>query len=175
MDRRIVIVGFMGSGKTTVARALARQLGCEAVDLDSFISGSKGRSPAEIIVQDGEAAFRKIETDALRAVLGKKGTRVIALGGGTWAIEANRSLVAEDGCLAIWLDAPFELCWERIVSSESVRPLAPDLAAAERLFDARRASYKLSERRLEVSREDSPKMLASKILSGGLNDTIGHH
>jgi shikimate kinase len=165
MDPRIVIVGFMGSGKSTVAEALARQLGCEAVDLDSFINERKGRSPAEIIAQEGERAFRKIETEALRSVLEKEAA-VLALGGGTWAIEANRGLVAEHGCLSVWLDAPFELCWERIVSSETVRPLAPDLATAEKLFETRRASYELSERRLKISKEDSPGMLADKILTG---------
>jgi shikimate kinase len=165
MNRCIVIVGFMGSGKTTIAEALARQLGCEAVDLDSSINERKGRSPAEIIAQEGERAFRKIETEALHSVLEKGAVGVLALGGGTWAIEANRGLVAEHGCLSVWLDAPFELCWERIVSSETARPLAPDLATAAKLFETRRASYELSERRLKISKEDSPGMLADKILN----------
>ena len=55
MDRRIIILGFMGCGKTTVATELARQLECRFIDLDSFITDSQGRSPAEIIEQDGEA------------------------------------------------------------------------------------------------------------------------
>src|SRR3981081_610280 len=100
MNRRIVLVGFMGSGKTTVAEALARQLGWQAIDLDSFIAEREGRSPAEIIAQSGEPAFRQIETDALVAVLRKKEVRVIALGGGAWTIEANRALVAKHDCLS---------------------------------------------------------------------------
>jgi shikimate kinase len=165
MNRRIVIVGFMGSGKTTVAEALARQLGCQAIDLDSFIAKREGRSPAEIIAQDREPAFRQIETDALLQVLEKKEVRVIALGGGAWTFEANRALVAKHDCLSVWLDAPFELCWKRIRSGKAVRPLAPDRATAERLHDDRRASYELSERHLKVSSEDSASSLADKILN----------
>src|SRR3979409_228157 len=91
--RRIVIVGFMGCGKTTVAKALAHRLHGDSIDLDSFIA--EGRSPAEIIEQDGEPAFRKIETEALRTVLAKKDAGVIALGGGAWTIEANRGLIVQ--------------------------------------------------------------------------------
>ena len=65
----IVIVGFMGSGKTTVGNELARRLACRAVDLDSWITERERRSPTEIIEQDGETAFRRIETEALLEVL----------------------------------------------------------------------------------------------------------
>src|SRR6267378_1753327 len=116
MNRRIVVLGFMGSGKTTVAHELARQLECEFIDLDSFITAREGRSPAEIISQDGEASFRKIETLALRDVLQDRDVHVIALGGGTWIVPANRTLIALHDCLSVWLDAPFELCWQRIAA-----------------------------------------------------------
>ena len=165
-NRRIVIVGFMGSGKTTVAEALALQLDCGMIDLDSFITKREGRSPAKIIAQDGEPAFRRIETDALLEVLEKKEVRVIALGGGAWTSEVNRALITQRDCLSVWLDAPFELCWERISSSVTDRPLAPDRASAERLYNDRRVSYELSERHLRVSREDSAKKLGDKILNG---------
>lgn len=146
MNRRIVIVGFMGCGKTTVAKALARQLGCDSIDLDSFITERGGRSPAEIIEQDGEAVFREIETRALRDALETSATRVIALGGGAWSIEANRALVAEHDCLSVWLDAPFELCWQRITeNAKTIRPLAPDRESALRLHESRRASYLLAK------------------------------
>jgi len=155
--RRIVIVGFMGSGKTTVANALARQLGCDSIDLDSFITERKGRSPAEIIEQDGEAAFREIETQALRDALENSDARVIALGGGAWTIEANRALVAEHDCLSIWLDAPFELCWDRIISSaNTIRPMAPDRESAQNLFQVRRDSYELAQLRLVMSKTAAP-------------------
>ncbi len=131
----------MGCGKTTVAEALAGQLHCDSIDLDSFITEREGRSPAEIIEQDGEPGFRVIETDALRDVLEAKTARVIALGGGTWTIAGNRALVAQHDCLSVWIDAPFELCWDRIRSSGTIRPLAPDRATAQELYSKRQPSY----------------------------------
>jgi shikimate kinase len=162
-DRRIVIVGFMGCGKTTVAQALARQLGCDSIDLDSFISERKGRSPAKIIEQDGEPAFRTIETRALHDVLGQNQPRVIALGGGAWTIAANRTLVAAHDCLSVWLDAPFELCWERIISSpNTIRPMAPDRDSAQMLYEARRESYELAQ--LRVDTDDDPLAQVARII-----------
>ena len=151
MKRRIVIVGFMGCGKTSVAKALACRLGCEMRDLDSFIAAREGRSPAEIIEQDGESAFREIETRALQDVLEKNDARIVALGGGAWTIETNRALVAHHDCLSVWLDVPFELCWERIKSSNRKRPLAPDRESAQKLYESRRASYELAQLTIKSS------------------------
>src|SRR5438046_7092795 len=164
-DRRIVLIGFMGCGKTSVAEALARHLGCEMVDLDSFIIKREGRSPAEIIQEDGESAFRDLESLALRDVLQDRSARIVALGGGTWTIPANRTLVGLHDCLSIWLDVPFEVCWHRIMtSSKTVRPLAPDRDTAWDRYQTRRADYALAERHLTVDESDSAESLAEKIL-----------
>ena len=152
-QKRIVIVGFMGCGKTTAAKALARRLGCSMIDLDSFITEREGRSPAEIIEQDGELAFREIETRALQDVLKNSAARVIALGGGAWTIEANRALAAQHDCLSIWLDVPFDLCWQRIMSGRTARPLAPDRESAHRLYESRRPSYELARLRIDASEQ----------------------
>ena len=152
-DRRIVIVGFMGCGKTTVAAALAQRLRCAMVDLDSFITDGEGRPPAEIIVQDSEPSFREIETRALKVVLEENAARVIALGGGAWTVEANRALVAKHNCLSVWLDAPFDLCWQRIMSSGAIRPLAADCERAQALFETRRATYGLAQIRIDSRQE----------------------
>ena len=164
MDRRIVIIGFMGCGKTTVAAALAERLGCAMIDLDAFITDRKGRSPAEIIEENGEPAFRAIETRALQDVLEKNAARVIALGGGAWMIAANRALVAQHDCLSVWLDAPFELCWERIQSGGTSRPMAPDRPTAENLYNDRRVRYGLSELRVDVCSDSAPELLFNEIL-----------
>jgi shikimate kinase len=154
MDRRIVIVGFMGCGKTTVAMTLARELGCDVIDLDSFITERDGRSAADIIAQDGEPSFRKIETRALGDALDNGGPHVISLGGGAWTVEANRAAVAQHHCLSVWLDAPFELCWERITANpKTIRPLAPNREAAEKLHESRQASYLLAQLRVDATRD----------------------
>ena len=163
MNRRIVILGFMACGKTTVAKELARQLDCDYVDLDSFITERHRRSPAEIIQQDGEEEFRELETLALRDVLQNKDARVIALGGGTWTIPANRTLTALHDCETVWLDVPFEVCWKRIVMGATARPLAPDRDTARSRYESRRAGYGLSSRRVAATESDSVQDIAEQI------------
>jgi shikimate kinase len=164
MNRRIVIVGFMGCGKTTIGAALARQLDQKFVDLDSYITEREHRSPAEIIQTDGEAAFREIETMALRDVLADSRAAVIALGGGAWTVPANRTLVALQDCLSIWLDAPFELCWKRIAVGDTVRPMAPDRATAEARFRDRSTSYVSAEQRISIKESDNAETIVAEIL-----------
>ena len=161
--KRIVILGFMACGKTTVAKELARQLDCDYVDLDSFITERHRRSPAEIIQQDGEEEFRELETLALRDVLQNKDARVIALGGGTWTIPANRTLTALHDCETVWLDVPFEVCWKRIVAGATARPLAPDRETAWSRYESRRAGYGLSSRRVAATESDSAQDIAEQI------------
>ncbi|HYX40162.1 MAG TPA: shikimate kinase, partial [Pyrinomonadaceae bacterium] len=76
---RIIIIGFMAAGKTTVARALARRLNDSVIDLDESITKREGRTPQELIDEVGEAAFREAETRALRAALRYGTARIIAL------------------------------------------------------------------------------------------------
>ncbi|HYJ86269.1 MAG TPA: shikimate kinase [Pyrinomonadaceae bacterium] len=159
----IAIAGFMGSGKTTVARALATQLGCEAFDLDESITRAEQRSPKEIIEQDGEDKFREIETRALAELLKRDGPGVVALGGGTWTTPANRKLLAEASAIAIWLDAPFELCWKRIEASRQTRPLAPSEEAAKERYEDRLDVYALADFRVVVTESESAEELAKSI------------
>jgi len=159
----IIVTGFMGSGKTTVAQALSRVLGCNMLDLDRFITEQVGRTPREIIEQDGEPAFRKIETRFLSEVLARGAARVIALGGGAWTTLENRALIEEHHGQAVWLDAPFELCWQRIAASGSERPLARDREQARNLYQSRRAVYQLAALRVETSETFSDVETASRI------------
>ncbi len=151
----IVIVGFMGSGKTTVARELAQAPNCRAIDLDELITERQQRTPGQIIDQTGEIEFRKIETETLREILAeetrKGGTLIIGLGGGAWIQAENRALIAAQGGLTIWLDAPFELCWQRIEEGTDLRPLARSREAAERLFTNRQERYQLARIRVPIS------------------------
>lgn len=160
---RIIITGFMGAGKTTVARALAARLDCAWLDLDDFIAARNGRSVHAIIATDGEARFREFETEALGAALATA-AHVIALGGGTWTIARNRALLAQSDAVIIWLDAPFELCWQRITSDDLVRPFAPDCAQARARYDERRAAYQLAAHHIRVNAELSADQLVTEIL-----------
>lgn len=150
---RIVITGFMGSGKTLVARELARRLNVEMVDLDERITEREGRSPAQLIVEEGEETFRSIETSVLRGLLETDTARVIALGGGAWIQETNRALLNQYSYKSVWLDVPFEVCWARIVSSGEDRPLGRTKDQAQALYDRRRPVYQLADLRIEVGNQ----------------------
>lgn len=157
----IVITGFMGCGKSRVARELARRLDALMVDLDDWITTREKRTPAQIITADGERVFRTIESNALRELLQHGGASVIALGGGAWIEEANRNLIARYKCKSVWLDVPFAVCWERIVMSAEDRPLGRTREQAEALYHQRLSVYKLAQVHINVRPgEESPDLVS---------------
>ena len=163
---RILLTGFMASGKTAVAEALARQLDCEMLDLDQFITARDGRSIQTIIDEDGEARFREMEESVLREALESSTARIIALGGGTWISPQNRALIAAHHGFTVWLDAPFELCWQRIIRDhDDTRPLARDKKQAGCLYEERRALYKLAALRVQINEEEDVDVVAIKIVN----------
>jgi shikimate kinase len=143
-ERRIILTGFMGVGKSTVAKHLAHLLDCDRLDLDARIVDSEHRTIAEIIEQEGIEKFRQIETAHLRAIL-ETGARIIALGGGAWTIEENRRIIKERGFTTVWLESSFEHCWLNISASKRVRPLARNKPDALKLFEERQRIYCLAD------------------------------
>jgi shikimate kinase len=162
-QRKIVIVGFMAAGKTTVARALARRLDCDMLDLDNIIVEQEKRTIVDLIDKEGEEKFRLSETYSLSIVLKIKGIRIIALGGGAWTLERNRELIAKHNCITVWLDAPFELCWQRITNEDVIRPLALDRKSAHELYLKRRPHYELASLRIEVTAAKSADEISIEI------------
>ncbi len=163
-QQRIVITGFMGAGKTTVARLLAERLACVFMDLDQFICRREKRTVAAIIDEDGLTEFRRIETDALRDVLKDDSVRVLAPGGGAWTIERNRKLITQHSALTVWLDASFELCWRRIIAEDNSRPLARDRKRAQQLFLEREALYRLAQLRIKSDDAKTAIEMAAEII-----------
>jgi shikimate kinase len=162
--RRVVITGFMGAGKTTVARALARLLEDSFIDLDDAVAEAEGRTARELIDEVGEEYFRETETRALRLALEEGAARIIATGGGAWTRERNRALVAAHNCLSVWLDAPFELCRQRIEEvGTDERPLARDVEKARRLYEERLAAYGLADLRVHVTPHKSAEEIAAEV------------
>ena len=158
----LILVGFMGSGKSTIGRALATRLGVEFRDLDARIEQREGRTIASFFDQEGEAFFRNLESRALAAELATPGGFVLALGGGAFAQERNRTLLA--GHHTFWLDCPFELVSAR-VAKESHRPLARDPERFAQLFAERRPLYALARHRVPVTSDD-PAEAVDRILAG---------
>jgi len=162
-NSRIVIIGFMGCGKTTVAMALAARLECGMLDLDAVISAQQNMSIAELIRERGESAFRDAETSALQVVLDRLQPRIIALGGGAWTLDRNRDLIKKHECVTVFLDAPYDLCWQRIADHPAHRPLALDETNAEKLYRERHPQYALARIRVEVTDRMSADDLAAEI------------
>jgi len=129
----ITLTGFMGSGKTTVGRILADALGCPFLDLDEMIVKKAGKSIPDIFAQDGEPAFRQLETRLLRQTVEKYGgsTAVLSLGGGAVLSPASATLVHEK-TVCIYLRATLDTLMDRLAGETAGRPLA-DASLAERL------------------------------------------
>lgn len=146
---KLYLVGFMGAGKTTVGRALARRLGWRLEDLDERIERLERRTVADIFRLDGEPYFRAREREALLALVPERHL-VVASGGGTFVDPTNRATMLADGTV-VWLDLPVDLLVER-VPVDGRRPLAPTREALEQLYLARHAAYGEAHLRLTVGR-----------------------
>ena len=159
MTQTIVITGFMGCGKSKVARELAGRLDVPMIDLDDRITASEGRTPAQLITEAGEPAFRAIETNTLRELLQTSKASVIALGGGAWIERTNRDLIDRYGCISVWLDAPFAVCWERISASLDDRPLGKTIEQAEARYNLRKPIYSLARIHIPMTGSESVDQL----------------
>ncbi|HEX8637019.1 MAG TPA: shikimate kinase [Pyrinomonadaceae bacterium] len=144
-NQKVVLTGFMGVGKSSVARHLAFLLGCERVDLDYYIEAAQQRLIAEIIQAEGEKRFREIETENLRAILRESSAPILSLGGGAWTIAENRRLIKEHHYTSVWLESSFDHCWQNIRLSKKERPLARNKPQARKLFTDREKYYCLAD------------------------------
>lgn len=142
--QKVFLTGFMGVGKSTVARHLAHMLKCRRIDLDSTIEKRHGKTIAELIQTEGIERFRELESEALERVLAEESSAIVALGGGAFTIERNREAIKRAGDEAVWLESTFEHCWMNIQKSKRVRPLAKDKTTARNLFEERQKSYCLA-------------------------------
>jgi len=128
-DRCVLLCGLMGSGKSRVGRALASRLGWDFVDTDERVEKAAGMKISEIFAREGEAAFRRLESEALAALPIRR--CVVALGGGAVVSAENRRVLREKGRL-VWLDATPQTLAARIGESQK-RPLLAGLDAAGRV------------------------------------------
>jgi shikimate kinase len=162
----IFLVGFMGSGKSTLGPRLAARLTCEFLDLDARIEAAAGCSINEIFDRQGETAFREIEHGELVRVLSEGtagGQRVVALGGGAFTQTRNIDLIENSGAVSIWLDAPPQVLLARCGRQSLDRPLARDRDRFLKLYSERLPFYKRAT--VRVNTAASVKDVVEEILT----------
>jgi shikimate kinase / 3-dehydroquinate synthase len=137
VDRHVVLVGFMGAGKTTAAHALAASSGLPVTDVDEEVVRRAGRSIEEIFAADGEAAFRELEERTSLEVLDATQSRIVSLGGGALTSARLRAALADHR--VVWIDIDPETAWTRAAGRG--RPLARDRDAFTALHAGREPVY----------------------------------
>ena len=167
----VCLAGFMGSGKTTIGTLLARQLAWRFVDLDDRIEESSGLRISEFFERFGEPAFRALESEQLRLVLGRAGETkepiVLALGGGTYAQQGAPDFLRAQDIPVIWLDAAVESLLARCMTMPG-RPLFRDETSFRALYAQRVPSYQLADYRVDSTGD--PVFVVAEILRLNLFD-----
>jgi shikimate kinase/3-dehydroquinate synthase len=170
-QRSIVLVGLMGSGKTSTGRRLAQELGIDFVDSDSEIEAAAGMPISEIFVQHGEDFFRDGERRVIARLL-SKGPRVIATGGGAFMSEETRAKIAASG-ISVWLKAEIDVLWRR-VRKRSHRPLLQNddpEQTLRALMAQRHPVYSLSD--VTVESKEGPQDFAVEAVIAALESLLG--
>ncbi len=168
----LILLGYRGTGKTTVAGALARRLGWQSVDLDDEIERAAGKSIAEIFAREGETAFRDQESAALSRCSTQRQS-VLATGGGVVLREANRRKLQEICSLgghAVWLQAPAETIHQRMTADASTAARRPNLTPQGglreivELIAQRRPFYEQCASLIVDTQGKTPEQVADEIL-----------
>ncbi len=174
----MILIGFMGAGKTSVGRALSRHLGWIFEDLDERIELRERRKVHEIFRDSGEPGFRRAEHTALKELLhelrGGAG-RIVALGGGAFAQKRNARLVKAANIPTVFLDARVEELWrrcrEQADAEEMERPLLTSLSTFRELYDARRPHYSKAVLRQDTSDKTVEEIVKEVVATLGLRQS----
>ena len=152
-SRNLILIGFMGTGKTTIGKRVATSLGFRFEDTDALITRKAGKPITRIFEEDGEEAFRDLETEVLQKISEQSG-RVISTGGGIVTRPRNREILKSAG-FVIWLKASPETIYERIRHNRS-RPLlqTPDPETTIRELLAERSDSYEASKNLAITTDD---------------------
>ena len=141
---KIVLLGYMASGKSTIGREISKKLDMKFIDLDDYISKREKRSISEIFKVEGEIYFRKIESSYLGEILNSKDSFILSLGGGTPCYSNNMELILNSEASSIYIKADIKTLASRLTAEKNKRPLVADLEGdkliefvAKHLFERR--------------------------------------
>lgn len=159
---KIYLVGFMGSGKTTVGRELAARIDAPFFDLDELVEAAEKMSIKEIFVLHGEPYFRKRERDLLRSTRHLEAA-VIATGGGTFTFDENIQFIQSEG-ISVYLSAPYALLRARIEDKAAERPLFTDDLSTHELYASRVRYYRMSDITIDIREEETPVEIVERLV-----------
>ena len=165
---KIVLLGYMASGKSSIGKLLSKKLSMKFLDLDDYIINKEGMSIAEIFEKKGEVYFRVIENKYLKEVLNTKDQFILALGGGTPCYANNMEEINKGNTVSIYLQGKTKTMIDRLIKKKSKRPLIASLAddkipefVAKHLFE-RRLYYELAKITVEIDAK-SKKEVAKEL------------
>jgi shikimate kinase len=141
---KIIVLGYMASGKSTIGKEISKKLDMNFIDLDVYISEQEKRSISEIFKTKGEIYFRKIEHTYLKELLNNEADFVLSLGGGTPCYANNMELIQSSKAKSIYIQASIPTLVARLLKEKDTRPLVADLEneqitefVAKHLFERR--------------------------------------
>jgi len=176
--RTIFLIGFSGSGKSTVGPLLAQRLNAEFIDTDTLIEEQTGRTIAQIFAADGEVAFRSLETDLICQMAGNvPSVRVIALGGGAFQSPGNRELISASG-VTVYLQCAVRELYRRLKSATD-RPLLNarsgpvTIETIAGLLATRRKAYRMAD--LTVATSSRTAAEAAEMIETRIRKRYGTH
>jgi shikimate kinase len=173
--RAVVLIGFMGAGKSSVGRSLGERLGWMFEDLDDRIERRERRRVPEIFRESGESGFRRAEHAALKELLSELQTgaeKIVALGGGAFVQKRNARLIEAAGVPTVFLDAGLEELWRRCREQGErqgiERPLLGNVESFRELYEARQPHYLKASFRQETGGKTVEEIAAEVVQALGL-------
>lgn len=120
---KIILIGYMGSGKSTIAKLLSKSMHYEFLDLDEIIEKEQNASVSTIFEQKGEVYFRKLEHQVLKRILQSESNMILSLGGGTPCFTNNQELLKQENICTVYLKTSIDKLYERLRTQKANRPL----------------------------------------------------
>jgi len=159
--KNIYLVGFMGSGKSTVGKILAEKLNMNFIDIDKLIEEKEGMKIKDIFEQKGESYFRELERKQIEVIVNQEGL-VVSTGGGLGANLDNMNLMKKNGDV-VWLDVSLNTVLDRLKNDQDRPLLKQPTEKIKQLFEERKNVYRLANIRINADKK-TPSQIVEEIL-----------